>query len=78
MDLLSAARRLFGIALVILDAAYFMVLVENWVTGRSAWSRGGMVEKSSSPVAYFLIYFVLAVGGIIALVVFLSAFVFGG
>jgi len=76
VDVFSAARRLFGIALVSLDAAYFLILAENWVAGRGVQTRGGMVDKNTSPALYFLIYFILAVAGLIALVVFLSAFVF--
>lgn len=77
LDLFSAARQLFGMALVSLDIAYFVVLMENWTSGRGVQTRGGVVDRSTSPFAYFSIYFILTLAGLIALIVFLSALVFG-
>lgn len=74
-DLFSAGRLIFGMALVCLVIAYFVVLAENWNSGRSVQTRGGIIDKSTAPVAYLFIYVILAVAGLIALVVFLSAFV---
>ena len=74
-DLFSAGRLIFGMALVCLVIAYFVVLAENWTSGRSIQTRGGIIDKSTSPVAYFFIYLILTVAGLIALVVFLNAFV---
>ncbi|MBV8249601.1 MAG: hypothetical protein JO200_14245 [Comamonas sp.] len=78
VDMFSAPRRLLGMTLVSLDAAYFMVLAENWVSGRSVQTRGGLIDRRTSPVAYFFVYFLLVVAGLIGLVVFLSALVLGG
>ena len=77
-NLFSAPRQFFGMALVSLDAAYFVVLAENWTSGRGIQTRGGMVDKRISPAVYFSIYLILTVAGLIALIVFLSALVLGG
>lgn len=76
LNLSGEKARFFGLALTVLDLVYFVVLVENMRSGRGIQTRGGLVQSSNAPVAYFFVYLLLIFVGIIALIVFLSALVF--
>jgi hypothetical protein len=65
----------FGIGLIVAIFSYFMVLIENFRSGRSIQTRGGLINRQTSPIAYSFVYITLFFAGIVAILVSLTALV---
>jgi hypothetical protein len=65
----------FGLALMSLVMAYFIVLGQNFTSRSPIQTRGGVVDPSTSPIFYFAAYGLMALFGVIAAIVFLAALV---
>lgn len=70
-DIFSAAGEFFFIALMNLNMVYFFILSENWFSGRPVQTRGGVVNKQTSPVIYTVVHLILLGAGLVALLLFL-------
>lgn len=65
----------FGIALLFLLAAYFVVLAQNIKSRSPIQTRGGVVDPATSPFLYFAAYGLMVLIGVIAGLVFFTALV---
>lgn len=68
----------FGLALLSLDAAFFIVLAQNAFDGAPIQTRGGPVNRKSAPIFYVAAYGVMVLIGLIAGLVVLTTLVLPG
>jgi hypothetical protein len=73
--LLDASKRTFGFGWLLFVCSYFLVVLENLISGRPVRTRRGWVDRKTYPVKYFSIYIFLTMIALVAAMTFLGALV---